>query len=388
MTTVQTMPTMGAMNFATPSFKPIIENTKEDSKPQDFDPSKHLTFTPPEQVIMMTDLGYSADMGVSPVAVSQPFKLFSNEAIQQMRSEILLPDVMKHCGYQSNIAASQVRGYAPKYAPFTYDAWNHPETLAIISKIAGVDLIPEMDFEIGHINFSVKSDKDTQLEKEEIATQKRLFEEDEGIAGCPWEDDKPVVGWHTDSYPFVCVLMLSDCTGMVGGETALCTGDGDILKVRGPQMGCAVVLQGRYINHQALRALGAQERITSVTSFRPKCPHMRDDTVLTSVRPISDLSALYGQFAEYRLEMLEERIRAQLKKVRERRFAGKKFDTEAIKAFLQEQEDFLAHTNHEIVPENQVVAGHLEEVEFPKLKDSAVYVAVKAESPSKRARLD
>lgn len=114
MATVQTMPTMGTMNFATPSFKPIIENTKEESQPQDFDPAEHLTFTPPEQVILMTDLGYPADMGVSPVAVSQPFKLFSNEAVQQMRSEILDPEVIKHCGYQSNIAASQVRGYAPK----------------------------------------------------------------------------------------------------------------------------------------------------------------------------------------------------------------------------------------------------------------------------------
>jgi len=92
-----------------------------------------------------------------------------------------------------------------------------------------------MDFEIGHINFSVKSELDTRKEREEIETQKRLFNEDEGIAGCPWEDDKPVVGWHNDSYPFVCVLMLSDCTGMVGGETALRTGNGDILKVRGPQ---------------------------------------------------------------------------------------------------------------------------------------------------------
>lgn len=116
---------------------------------------------------------------------------------------------------------------------------------------------------------------------------------------------------------------------------------------------------------------------------------MRDDTVLTSVRPISDLSLLYGQFAEYRLEMLEERVRAQLKKVRERRSSGKRFDSKAVKAFLQEQEDFIAHTNNEIVPEDQVVAGHLEEIVFPKLKDSAVYVEIEAGSPSsKRARFD
>ena len=69
-----------------------------------------------------------------------------------------------------------------------------------------------------------------------IAKRKRAFADDEGISGCPWEDDMPVVGWHRDSYPFVCVLMLSDCTNMVGGETALRTGTGEVIKVRGPEM--------------------------------------------------------------------------------------------------------------------------------------------------------
>lgn len=93
-----------------------------------------------------------------------------------------------------------------------------------------------MDLEIAHVNFSVKSEKETKEELAIINKQKRFYADDEGIAGCPWEDDKPVVGWHTDSYPFVCVLMLSDCTNMVGGETALRTGRGDVMKVRGPTM--------------------------------------------------------------------------------------------------------------------------------------------------------
>jgi hypothetical protein len=83
--------------------------------------------------------------------------------------------------------------------------------------------------------------------------------------------------------------------------------------------------------------------------------------------------------------MLEERVRAQLKKVRERRSSGKKFDTTTVKAFLQEQEDFIAHTNNEIVPEDQVEFG-VHEVVIPKLKDSAVYIDVG--SSSKRPRLD
>lgn len=116
-----------------------------------------------------------------------------------------------------------------------YDVWKSPETLAIISKVAGIDLVTEMDFEIGHINISVKSEKEKE-EEIQAFNDRAQYESDEGIAGCPWEDDKPIVDWHTDSYPFVCVTMLSDCTTMIGGETALRTGTGEIMKVRGPQM--------------------------------------------------------------------------------------------------------------------------------------------------------
>lgn len=92
-----------------------------------------------------------------------------------------------------------------------------------------------MDFEIGHINISVKTEAEKQEELRAFSDRAQ-YEADEGIAGCPWEDDKPIVDWHTDSYPFVCVTMLSDCTTMIGGETALRTGTGEIMKVRGPQM--------------------------------------------------------------------------------------------------------------------------------------------------------
>ena len=217
-----------------------------------------------------------------------------------------------------------------------------------------------MDFEIAHINLSMK----TEAQKQEellAAKEKEATEADEGICGCPWEDEKPIVDWHTDSYPFVCVTMLSDCTNMVGGETALRTGDGEIVKVRRPQMGCAVILQGRYIEHQALRALGGTERITMVTSFRPKNPTLQDDTVLTTVRPISDLSELYYQFGEYRLEMLVERTRIRLTEMRKTRQAEQKTDVTALKQFLQQQLEFLEHTNNEIIEEELVIKGKVDD---------------------------
>ena len=146
-------------------------------------------------------------------------------------------------------------------------------------------------------------------------------------------------------------------------------------------------MQGRYITHQALRALGAQERITMVTSFRPKSPFLADDSVLTTVRGISDLSELYYEFGRYRLEIMEERIRAQLKKLRDMHDAGKKTDTKALKAFFEESERFIRHTNTEMVPEEDVVPGEQPEMDFPNEKLPTPQTESEDEREAKRARI-
>ncbi|KAL1965649.1 hypothetical protein VTN77DRAFT_5326 [Rasamsonia byssochlamydoides] len=325
-----------------------------------FNPSKHLNFTPPSKVWTMKELGYPDSRGVSPVGVSEPFPLFTEEAIRQMRAEVLSDEVWTHYQYSSNLAQCQLRGFAPEYAPFVYDAWRSPEVLGIISKIAGIDLVPVMDWEIGHVNISVQSEEEKAKALKAVA-EKANRDADEGVAGCPWEDDSPIVDWHTDSYPFVCVTMLSDCTEMVGGETALRKGNGEVLKVRGPQMGSAVILQGRYIEHQALRALGTTERITMVTSFRPRSSAVKDDTVLTTVRAISDLGELYHQFAEYRFDILQDRLRDMNRLMRDRKRARRPFDTKGTKQFIREQIEFLEHMYNEMVDEDQVQKGFLDD---------------------------
>jgi hypothetical protein len=79
-----------------------------------FDPSKHLAYVEPEYIHTMEDIGFPSSRGVSPVAVSEPFPLFTAEAIDIMRSEILSKDVQEKHSYTSDIAAKQLRGYAPK----------------------------------------------------------------------------------------------------------------------------------------------------------------------------------------------------------------------------------------------------------------------------------
>ncbi|KAB8261885.1 hypothetical protein BDV32DRAFT_148208 [Aspergillus pseudonomiae] len=300
-------------------------------KKEAFDSKVHLNYKPPTRIYTMKEIGLEGH-GISPNAASEPFSLFTEEAIRQMRAEIFSEEALNSCQYTSTFIKNMVRGMGPALAPFIYHAWNSPEVLAKVSAVAGVDLIPAIDFEIGNVNISF-GDGTT-------ATWDRGLDGDDGTSA---------VAWHYDSFPFVCVTMLSDCTGMVGGETALRRPDGHIMKVRGPAMGTSVVLQGRYIEHQALKALGGRERISMVTSFRPRSPMVKDETVLTGVRGISEPNALYSQYTDYRLELLEERLRIMLKEERRRQAANRPFDIPKIRRFLAEQKDFLDSMLEELI---------------------------------------
>lgn len=108
-------------------------------------------------------------------------------------------------------------------APFTYDAWNSPELLAKLSAVAGIDVVPHIDFEIANINITWNG-------------QTRTITPASAATKDPLANPESAVAWHFDSMPFVCVVMLSDCTDMVGGETALKLPNGEIKKVRGPSM--------------------------------------------------------------------------------------------------------------------------------------------------------
>ncbi|CAI0646376.1 unnamed protein product [Colletotrichum noveboracense] len=293
-----------------------------------FDPKKHLNIVEPERIFTMQEIGLGGK-GISPVAASSPFSIFTPEAVAQMRAEIFSEPVLQSCQFTSDFAKNMIRGYGPRLCPFIFDAWNSPEVLNAVSRVAGVDLVPAIEYEVGHVNISIN----------DVTTELTAIEN---------SDDSSAFAWHLDSYAFVCVTMLSDCTGMIGGETAMRTGTGEVMKVRGPAMGTGVVMQGRYIEHQALKAKGGRERISMVTAFRPKSPLVRDETVLTGSRPISTRSDLYYQWSHYRLDVLEERFRDGAKRLRERERAGREFDVDAAKEFLTLQKQFLEATIAEL----------------------------------------
>lgn len=88
-----------------------------------------------------------------------------------------------------------------------------------------------------------------------------------------------------------------------------------------------------------------------VTCFRPKSPHIRDETVLTGVRGISHKSELYTQYTEYRLEILEEHVRAKMEDERLRQQAKEPYNIPEMRRWLVDQKEFVEAMLYEIVEE-------------------------------------
>lgn len=97
-----------------------------------------------------------------------------------------------------------------------------------------------------------------------------------------------------------------------------------------------------------MKAFGGKERITLVTSLRPKSPFVKDETVLTGVRGISELGEIYHQYTDYRLDILEKRIRAKREAEAHRELAERPFDISDVRSFLTEQKEFIESMLEEV----------------------------------------
>lgn len=98
--------------FQLPPDRPATPSTYFKSP---FDPEKHLVYNGLPKRHTMEELSFPPDLGISPIGVSEPFKLFSEEAVRHMRNEVLSDEVWDNCRFASSIAACQLRGMAPKY---------------------------------------------------------------------------------------------------------------------------------------------------------------------------------------------------------------------------------------------------------------------------------
>ncbi|KAI9773390.1 MAG: hypothetical protein M1840_007605 [Geoglossum simile] len=257
----------------------------------------------------MDDIGLK-DIGISPVAVAGPFPLFSGEAVKAMEKELLSTDVPNNCRYGSG-PSFRVWGACPDYAKISDSIWKHRQTLETISLVAEVSLTIVMDIEICHTN---------------------VHQEENNAEG------EPIIGWHKDGYPFVCIVMLSDTSSMVGGCLELKGGTGDIITIPKMEQGSAIILQGRHIKHRV--SYCANRRVTAVTSFRPFSSFLQDDTRLTTAKAISPRSRLYYEFFIYRESVVIIRLEEATRILSE--------EPESLRRFLDELAGFLQQTKKEL----------------------------------------
>ncbi|ELU36660.1 hypothetical protein AG1IA_09312 [Rhizoctonia solani AG-1 IA] len=332
--------------------------------PTQFDPKVHLAYSPPESRVMMEELGKSGE-GISPVGITQPFPLLSEEGVLALREELFSKHVLDRCTHTSDLAPCQIRGMScrPGFASFNESLWTHPETLRAVSEaltfgaetlsklgkhplraeasaIRKESVVPKIIPGFNNLPPLVPStESDTESEGEAdllspVSPEDKKHEPNVTEAACPplhepepeKDEHKPVVGC------WVCVLMLSDATTMQGGETALACADGTVKKVRGPQMGWAIMLQGRYIDHVALGAYGAPERVTMVGSSFLEC-------IIYQLLTLS-------QWSTYRLDLLSERFKMKSDAFKTKRKQQSPWGEEVVnkdefKAWCKEQIKYL-----------------------------------------------
>jgi len=140
--------------------------------------------------------------------------------------------------------------------------WYHPSVTECVSQAFGLPLkILGRIGEVGYVNVQLGPEGVEGVYKleETPSTPLDAIEMPVSTPSGPMIDS-----WHRDSTQVVVVVMLSDTSTMTGGETAIRTGSGKILKVRGGRAGTAVVMQGGNTLHAALRADNMKERIRYV----------------------------------------------------------------------------------------------------------------------------
>ena len=113
-----------------------------------FDPSVHLAYRKPENVLTMDDLMLGNVGAPSSTAITAPFRLASLEGVKALRQALLQPRVLDGHTYGTPMAGptAMVRGMAAKAgsalanpeigtgSTFIYDFFTHPATLAAIAE--------------------------------------------------------------------------------------------------------------------------------------------------------------------------------------------------------------------------------------------------------------
>lgn len=78
-----------------------------------FDPALHLNFVPPAKRYSFTELGLDAKIPPVDMCITEPFSLFTEEAVRLIRRELFQPEVFDNYMHSWARAPCVIRGVAP-----------------------------------------------------------------------------------------------------------------------------------------------------------------------------------------------------------------------------------------------------------------------------------
>lgn len=274
-----------------------------------FDPAVHLDIAPPSSITLLdfTEVKQAPvikNNTQSQLAYTSAFRLLSEEGVRVLR-EILARN-QKHVRSCDRIP-NYIRGLAYT-SKFIRDFNESPDVLRLLSAFAGQRLLPHyLTMNYSHTNIGKTA----------------------AVAGV--KNDVPVDKWHTDSVPFVLIIILSDLTDMVGGELQCvrCKGreagfalidetgnnvdEKDLLNVNYQKMGYGLFMQGSEIVHHVTPVQSAREaRITMVNSYMPANCFAPDRTVYATFIQQGNEKEAVLEFARGRAWRAQQQLSALL----------------------------------------------------------------------------
>jgi len=219
-----------------------------------FDPARHLDVRPPDEVVLLSDLGYDdADIAptATPVAFTSPFRVLSDEG-----AAVLLDTARRLRPFQARARdriENMVRGGCHR-SRWLRDLCLAPEVTAVMSRIYGTAVAPHtMPVHLGHLNYE------------------------------PTTVGDAVDKWHHDTLALDYVMPVNDPRTLPGGRFEVFLGtkaEAAALAAAGkrppadrilaPEFGgpgWAIALHGNMVVHRGGPLTEAAERITMVNGY-------------------------------------------------------------------------------------------------------------------------
>ena len=347
----------GTLNNEIATLVADIEMKPGFNKDQTFDPERHIIFN--DDIFEKTKKYSLSELGIKKthcqplldLAGTNPFPFFSEEATdlilwEAFHNRDIVMDFGRLTRYGRGTSGGrdlQLGGFINKTS-FTRSALTHPKTKQILNSIAGMNIKMPHAFSMGNINASFAPIIDGQLQTESASEIKEMKKKQD-LQG---NEIPSTVNWHYDSPPLVMVLMLAAPETMVGGETAIRTGDESVYRIPNPKVGYATFLQGRVVKHIATKPLNSCNRISFVLDFIPEDPEAHDSSVCTSQRPLSVSTytndKFYPNWVNYRFERMEQRLALFRSRLIKAYNIGQKFDQSKVIDFCKEIEKYLRGT--------------------------------------------